>query len=90
MTTPKIYLAQGAMEKPDTKITEFCKELGITPQTLYRHIGPKGEQRSDAHKLIAYIWPTYLHLPLGFLYIYKPRDAVLKVVDPPPPLLKAS
>ena len=53
MTTTKIYLAQGAMEKPDTKIAELCKELGITRQTLYRHVSPKGELRSDAHKLMA-------------------------------------
>jgi DNA invertase Pin-like site-specific DNA recombinase len=53
MTTTKIYLAQGAMEKPDTKIAELCKELGITRQTLYRHVSPKGELRPDAHKLMA-------------------------------------
>jgi DNA invertase Pin-like site-specific DNA recombinase len=53
MTPTKLYLAQGAMEKPDTKISELCKELGITRQTLYRHIAPKGQLRNDAHKLIA-------------------------------------
>ena len=53
MTPTKLYLAQGAMEKPDTKISELCKELGITRQTLYRHVDPKGQLRDDAHKLIA-------------------------------------
>ena len=53
MTATKISLAQGAMQKPDTQISELCKELGITRQTLYRHISPTGELRSDAHKLIA-------------------------------------
>ncbi len=53
MTPTKLYLAQGAMGKPNTKISELCKELGITRQTLYRHVGPNGELRADAHKLIA-------------------------------------
>ena len=53
MTPTKLYLAQGAMEKPDTNIAELCKELGITRQTLYRHVSPKGHLRTDAHKLIA-------------------------------------
>ncbi len=53
MTPTKLYLAQGAMGKANTKISELCKELGITRQTLYRHVDPNGELRADAHKLIA-------------------------------------
>ncbi len=53
MTPTKLYLAQGAIGKPNTKISELCKELGITRQTLYRHVDPNGELRGDAHKLIA-------------------------------------
>ena len=52
MTPAKLYLAQAAMEKPETKITELCKELGITSQTLYRHMDPQGQLRPHAHKLI--------------------------------------
>ncbi len=52
MTPTKLYLAQGALEKPDTKISELCEELGITRQTLYRHVSPKGELRDDGIKLI--------------------------------------
>jgi DNA invertase Pin-like site-specific DNA recombinase len=52
MTPTKLILAQGAMEKSETKIAELCKELGITRQTLYRFVGPKGELRSDGHKLL--------------------------------------
>ena len=48
-----LYLAQGALEKPDTKISELCKELGITRQTLYRHLSPTGQFREDALKLLA-------------------------------------
>ena len=52
MTYAKLNIAQSAMEKSNTKVTELCKELGITRQTLYRHVSPKGEFRPDAHKLI--------------------------------------
>lgn len=53
MTPTRLYLAQGALEKPDTKISELCKELGITRQTLYRHLSPTGQFREDALKLLA-------------------------------------
>lgn len=53
MTSTKLQLAQAAMKESETKISDLCKELGITHQTLYRHVDPKGELRSDAHKLIA-------------------------------------
>jgi len=52
MTPTKIALAQGAMEKPETKILPLCKELGITRQTLYRHISPTGQLRPDAQKVL--------------------------------------
>jgi AcrR family transcriptional regulator len=40
------------MENPETNISELCKELGITRGTLYRFVGPKGEFRDDARKLM--------------------------------------
>lgn len=52
MTVSKLRLAQAAMEKEETKVIELCKELGIALQTLYRHVGPKGQLRLDAKKLI--------------------------------------
>lgn len=52
MTPAKLRLAQGAMGNEETKISELCKELGITRQTLYRYVSPKGEIRPDGHKLI--------------------------------------
>lgn len=52
MTLAKIRLAQAAMGKPETKVTDLCQELGITRQTLYRHVGPKGQLRGDGKKLI--------------------------------------
>lgn len=52
MTSAKLRLAMAAMGQPETVVSEFCKELGITRQTLYRHIGPDGELRQDGKKLL--------------------------------------
>ncbi|WP_448207492.1 recombinase family protein [Azospirillum sp. sgz302134] len=38
MTAAKLRLAMAAMGKPETKVNELCRELGITRQTLYRHV----------------------------------------------------
>src|ERR1035437_7294362 len=47
MTPAKVRLAMASMGKPNTKVSELCKELGITRQTLYRHVSPSGETRPD-------------------------------------------
>jgi DNA invertase Pin-like site-specific DNA recombinase len=52
MTPAKLRLAQAAMAKRDTKVGDLCKELGVTRQTLYRFVGPKGELRADATRLL--------------------------------------
>jgi len=52
MTPAKVRLAMSAMGKPETKISELCEELGVTRQTLYRHVAPNGQIRSDVAKLI--------------------------------------
>lgn len=52
MTAAKLRLAQAAMGKPETKIAELCAELGVTRQTLYRHVTPTGEFRPDGEKLL--------------------------------------
>ena len=52
MTAAKLRLAQVAMENKETKISELCKELGITRQTLYRHVSPDGVLRNDGKKLL--------------------------------------
>src|SRR5699024_4056280 len=43
MTTAKVRMAAASMGQPGTKVGELCKELGITRQTLYRHVSPTGE-----------------------------------------------
>lgn len=50
MTTAKLRLAMAAMGKPETRVGDLCKELGITRQTLYRHLSPAGELRPDGKK----------------------------------------
>ncbi|MBK6619257.1 MAG: recombinase family protein [Nitrosomonas sp.] len=52
MTTAKLRLAMAAMGQPETKVSDLCQELGITRQTLYRHLSPKGELRPDGKKLV--------------------------------------
>lgn len=52
MTPAKLRLAMAAMGKPETKISTLCGELGITRQTLYRHVDPQGNLRSDGKKLL--------------------------------------
>jgi DNA invertase Pin-like site-specific DNA recombinase len=47
MTVAKLNTAQAAMTKRDTRVGDLCRELGITRQTLYRFVGPKGELRAD-------------------------------------------
>ncbi|AWK15111.1 recombinase family protein (plasmid) [Candidatus Fukatsuia symbiotica] len=53
ITAAKLRLAMSAMGQPETKVNDLCEELGITRQTLYRHVSPKGELRSDGVKFFA-------------------------------------
>lgn len=52
MTPAKLRLARAAMADPETNVGDLCRELGVTRQTLYRHVGPAGELRSDGQKLL--------------------------------------
>ena len=52
MTAAKLRLAMAAMRQPQTKIGSLCQELGITRQTLYRHLSPTGDLRPDGAKLL--------------------------------------
>jgi len=54
MTAAKLRLAMASMGQPETKVGDLCGELGITRQTLYRHVSPKGELRPDGTKLLAH------------------------------------
>lgn len=52
MTAAKLRLAMAAMGQPETKVGDLCRELGITRQTLYRHVAPDGSLRDDGKKLL--------------------------------------
>jgi DNA invertase Pin-like site-specific DNA recombinase len=53
MTTAKLRLAMAAMGQPETKVGNLCDEMGITRQTLYRHVPPQGPLRPDGVKLLS-------------------------------------
>ena len=40
MTPAKLRLAMASMGRPGTRVSDLCEELGITRQTLYRHVSP--------------------------------------------------
>jgi DNA invertase Pin-like site-specific DNA recombinase len=52
MSAHKLRLAQAAMGMPETNVAALCEELGVTRQTLYRHVDPKGHLRADGLRLL--------------------------------------
>ena len=52
MTPAKLRLAIASMGTAQTHVGDLCRELGLTRQTLYRHVSPKGELRDDGKKLL--------------------------------------
>lgn len=52
MTPAKVRLAMASIGQPGTKVGELCEELGITRQTLYRHVSPTGKLRPDGKKVL--------------------------------------
>ena len=52
MTAAKLRLAMASMGQKETRVGDLCTELGITRQTLYRHVGPDGSLRPDGRKLL--------------------------------------
>jgi DNA invertase Pin-like site-specific DNA recombinase len=52
MTPAKLRLAMAAMSYPETNVSALCAELGVSRQTLYRHVSPEGHLRSDGEKLL--------------------------------------
>ncbi|EXF23869.1 transposon Tn552 DNA-invertase BinR [Nesterenkonia sp. AN1] len=52
MTPAKVRLAKASMGQPDTNVGALCKELGVTRQTLYRHVSPEGTLREAGHKVL--------------------------------------
>lgn len=52
MTPAKVRLAMASMGEKDTNVSALCKELGITRQTLYRHVSPTGQLREAGQKVL--------------------------------------
>lgn len=52
LTPGKLRLALAAMAQPQTSVADLCRELGISRQTLYRHVGPDGSLRPDGERLM--------------------------------------
>lgn len=52
MTPAKLRLAMSAMSQKGTVVSGLCKELGVSRQTLYRHLGPEGTIRKDGQKML--------------------------------------
>ena len=52
LSKAQVRLAQAAMKSRDTSVSELAAELGIKPVTLYRYVGPKGELRENAKRVL--------------------------------------
>jgi DNA invertase Pin-like site-specific DNA recombinase len=52
MTPAKLRLAMASVGNRETVVSDLCKELGITRQTLYRHVAPDGSLREDGAALL--------------------------------------
>jgi len=52
LSKSQIRLAQVAMAKRDTSVSELAAELGIQRQTIYKYVSPNGELRASALKVL--------------------------------------
>lgn len=53
LTKVQVRLAQSAMGKKETKVSELCTELGITRATLYRYVSPDGSLREYGKRVLS-------------------------------------
>ena len=52
LTKSQLRLAQAAMTSRDTKVSDLCKEIGISRSALYRYINPEGQLRPHGEKFL--------------------------------------
>ncbi len=52
LTKSQIRFISTTMKDQDTKVSELCKEIGISSSTLYRYVSPNGELRDYAKKVL--------------------------------------
>ena len=53
LTKAQVRMAQAAMASRDTSDSELCKELGVTPVTLYRYVDPNGNLRDHGKRVLS-------------------------------------
>ncbi len=51
LTKAQVRMAEAAMGKKETTVSDLCKELSVSRQTLYRYVDPEGNLR-DAGKTV--------------------------------------
>jgi hypothetical protein len=51
MTPEKVKLAARLMQDPAVSVDEICRTLRVSRATLYRHVSPTGEVRSQSSRL---------------------------------------
>lgn len=52
LTKGQVRLAQVSMKNKDTNVSELCRELGVSRQTLYRYISPNGNLRDYGKQVL--------------------------------------
>src|SRR5262245_30694820 len=52
LTNAQLRLAQAAMGKKETRVSDLCEELGVARVTLYRYVGPEGELREHGRRVL--------------------------------------
>jgi len=52
LTKGQVRLAQASMQNKNTNVSELCRELGVSRQTLYRYVGPEGELREYGKQVL--------------------------------------
>ena len=52
LSKAQVRLAQAAMKNRDTSVADLAAELGVKPVTLYRYVGPTGELRENAKRVL--------------------------------------
>ena len=52
LTKAQVQLAQAAMGKKETQVSDLCQELGVTRVTLYRYVGPDGTLRDHGRRVL--------------------------------------
>ena len=47
-----ILYAQKVMAEKTMVVKDLCREIGVSPRTLYRYVGPNGELRDNGRKVL--------------------------------------